>query len=102
MPSPLEVTIPHQLGQEEAERRIRSGLKKAVSQVLLLHLDREVWSDHCLDFRIRAMGQVAAGTVDVAADHVRIAVSLPWLLQRFAEAAQAAIRKNGAQLLTKS
>ena len=47
------------------------------------------------------MGQAAAGHVDVADDHVRVEVVLPWLLQRFAEVAQAAIRSRGKLLLTK-
>jgi hypothetical protein len=47
------------------------------------------------------MGQAAAGHVDVADDHVRVEVVLPWLLQRFAEAAQAMIRSRGDRLLTK-
>jgi hypothetical protein len=54
-----------------------------------------------MNFRIRAMGQVATGQVDVADDHVKVQVVLPWLLQRFAEMAQAAIRKRGQLLLTK-
>ena len=45
-------------------------------------------------FRVRALGQAAAGHVDVADDHVRVEVVLPWLLQRFAEVAQAAIQKS--------
>jgi hypothetical protein len=47
------------------------------------------------------MGQAAAGHVDVAEDHVQVEVVLPWLLQRFAEAAQAAIQNRGKLLLTK-
>ena len=52
-------------------------------------------------FRVRALGQVAAGHVDVEDSHVRLEVTLPWLLQRFAEVAQAAIQKSGQLLLTK-
>jgi hypothetical protein len=37
----------------------------------------------------------------VADDHVRVEVTLPLLLQRFAEVAQAAIRNRGNLLLTK-
>jgi hypothetical protein len=37
----------------------------------------------------------------VADDHVRLEVTLPWLLQRFAEVAQAAIKNRGNLLLTK-
>ena len=39
-------------------------------------------------FRVRALGQAASGHLDVEDDHVRLEVTLPWLLQRFAEAAQ--------------
>jgi hypothetical protein len=52
-------------------------------------------------FRVRALGQAAAGHLDVADDHVRLEVMLPWLLQRFAEVAQAAIQHRGNLLLTK-
>ena len=46
-------------------------------------------------FRVRALGQAASGHLDVADDHVRLEVTLPWLLQRFAEAAQTAIKARG-------
>jgi hypothetical protein len=52
-------------------------------------------------FRVRALGQAASGQIDVADDHVRLEVTLPWLLQRFAEVAQVAIQKRGSLLLTK-
>ena len=52
-------------------------------------------------FRVRALGQAAAGHVDVGDTHVTVEVMLPWLLQRFAEVAQAAIRSRGNLLLTK-
>ena len=58
-------------------------------------------SGDSMAFRIRALGQVASGQVDVADDHVKVEVVLPWLLQRFAEMAQATIRKRGQLLLTK-
>jgi Putative polyhydroxyalkanoic acid system protein (PHA_gran_rgn) len=59
------------------------------------------WEGDHLNFRIRALNQVATGQVDVGEDHVRVEVMLPWLLQRFAEMAQATIRKRGQLLLTK-
>lgn len=52
-------------------------------------------------FRVRALGQAASGHIDVADDHVRLEVVLPWLLQRFAEAAQIAICNRGTLLLGK-
>jgi len=101
MSAPLIVSIPHQLGREEAVRRLKVGLTRAASSIAVLKVDEERWEDNRMIFRVRAMGQAASGHLDVAEDHVRLEVTLPWLLQRFAEVAQAAIRKRGNLLLTK-
>lgn len=101
MTAPLVVSIPHSLGREEAMRRLKTGLSRAATSVPVLSVDEERWEDSRMIFRVRAMGQAAAGHVDVADDHVRVEVVLPWLLQRFAEVAQAAIRSRGTLLLTK-
>ena len=101
MSAPLVVSIPHSLGREEAMRRLKSGLSRATSSVPALSVDEERWEDNRMIFRVRALGQAAAGHVDVADDHVTVEVVLPWLLQRFAEMAQAAIRSRGSLLLTK-
>jgi hypothetical protein len=101
MSQPLIVSIPHQLGREEAMRRLKTGLARAASSIPVLKVDEESWQDNRMIFRVRAMGQAASGHLDVADDHVRLEVTLPWLLQRFAEVAQAAIRHRGNLLLTK-
>jgi len=101
MSAPLVVSIPHRLGREEATRRLKAGLTRAASSVPVLKVDEERWEQDRMIFRIRALGQAASGHLDVADDHVRLEVSLPWLLQRFAEAAQVAIRTRGNLLLGK-
>ncbi len=101
MSAPLVVSIPHSLGREEAVRRLRTGLTRAVSSVPVLKVDEERWDGDRMIFRVRALGQAAAGHVDVDDTHVRVEVTLPWLLQRFAEVAQTAIRQRGKLLLTK-
>src|SRR5712671_4693929 len=101
MSAPLVVSIPHRLGREEASRRLKAGLTRAASSLPVLTVDEERWEDNRMIFRVRALGQAASGHVDVADDHVRVEVVLPWLLQRFAEAAQIAIRNRGNLLLTK-
>ena len=101
MPAPLVVSIPHRLGREEARRRLQAGLTRAAASVPVLHVDEERWDGDRMIFRVRALGQAAAGHVDVEDDHVRVEVTLPRLLQRFAEAAQSAIRSRGNLLLTK-
>jgi hypothetical protein len=101
MSAPLVVSIPHRLGREEASRRLRGGLARAAASVPVLSVDEERWEGDRMFFRVRAIGQAAPGQIDVADDHVRVEVTLPLLLQRFAQMAQAAIRQRGQLLLTK-
>ena len=101
MSAPLVVSIPHRLGREEATRRLKTGLARAASSIQVLKVDEERWEEDRMIFRVRALGQAASGHLDVADDHVRLEVTLPWLLQRFAEVAQVAIRNRGNLLLNK-
>ena len=101
MSAPLVVSIPHRLGREEARRRLQSGLTRAAATLPVLKVDEERWDGDRMIFRVRALGQAAAGHVDVEDSHVRVEVTLPWLLQRFAAAAQTAIQNRGKLLLTK-
>jgi hypothetical protein len=101
MSAPLVVSIPHRLGREEARRRLKTGLTRAAASMPVLKVDEEKWDGDRMIFRVRALGQAAGGHVDVEDDHVRVEVTLPWLLQRFAEVAQATIKNRGKLLLTK-
>jgi hypothetical protein len=64
-------------------------------------VQEEIWSGDRLQFRVSALAQVASGTIDVADDHVRLEVTLPWLLAKLAEAIQPAIKKQGTLMLEK-
>ena len=101
MSAPFVVSIPHRLGRDEAARRLKTGLGRAAASIPVMQVEEERWEGDRMNFRIRALGQVATGSVDVGEDNVRVEVLLPWLLQRFAEMAQATIRKRGQLLLTK-
>jgi Putative polyhydroxyalkanoic acid system protein (PHA_gran_rgn) len=101
MSAPLVVSIPHRLGREEAMRRLKGGLSRAAASVPVLAVDEERWDGEKMFFRVRALGQAASGQIAVAEDHVRLEVTLPWLLQRFAEMAQRIIRDRGTVLLEK-
>jgi hypothetical protein len=59
---PLVITIPHKLGKEEALRRVKPALGTSSASFPMLKVEEEVWSGDRLDFRVRALGQVAAGT----------------------------------------
>jgi hypothetical protein len=101
MTEPLVVLIPHKLGKEEALRRVRPALGKASSSFPVLNVEEEVWSGDRMDFRVRALGQVAAGNVQVGEQSVRLEVTLPWLLHKFARAVQRTIEGRGQVLLDK-
>ena len=102
MAKPIVVSIPHHLGREEAVRRLKSGLERARttfgSQFNVLQED---WTGDHLDLRIALLGQATGGTIDVADDHVRIEIELPWLLGMVAEKAKALIQKQGQLMLEK-
>jgi hypothetical protein len=102
MSQPLVVSIPHRLGKEEAVRRLKAGLGSVrTNYSQLLAVQEEIWSGDHLQFRVSALGQAAAGTIDVADDHVRLEVTLPWLLAKIAEKITPAIRKEGTLMLEK-
>ena len=102
MSKPLVVSIPHRLGKDEALRRIRTGLVQVRTNFAhLLAVEEEVWTGDHLQFRVRSLGQAAAGTIDVAEDHVRLEVTLPWLLGVLAERLTPMIRREGTMMLDK-
>ena len=102
MSEPLVVKLPHKLGKEEALRRIKAALGKASSSFPMLVVEEEAWSGDRMTFRVRALGQLAAGSVDVADDHVQLEVTLPWLLHKFAQVVQQTIAGRGRILLEKN
>ena len=102
MSEPLVVMLPHRLGKNEALRRIKDGLGRAKTEFAwLIALEEEVWTGDRLSFRAAALGQRAFGTIDVYEQAVRLEVTLPWLLARFAHAAQRVIGQKGQLMLEK-
>ena len=92
MAEPLVVVIPHRLGQAEATRRIKDGIGRARGEFArVLTIDNEKWDDNRLTFSARALGQSASGFIDVGEASVRLEGTLPWLLAKFAAAAQRVI-----------
>ena len=102
MSEPLVVVIPYRLGKDEALRRMKDGLSRAKTEFAwLLSLEEEVWTGDRLTFRAAALGQRAFGVVDVYESGVRLEVTLPWLLARFAQAVQRVIGQKGQLMLEK-
>jgi hypothetical protein len=102
MSQPLVVTIPHRLGKQEAARRLRSGLGLARTRYAhLLQVHEETWVENSLSLRVAALGQSANGVIEVAEDHLRLEVQLPWLLAKLGETIKGVVRREGTLLLEK-
>ena len=102
MAQPFIVSIPHKLGKDEAIRRLKAGLGSVRSEYgKILQVHEEIWSGDRLAFRLTALKQQVSGTVDVAEDHVRLEVTLPWLLAGMAHGIQATIRARATRMLEK-
>lgn len=102
MAQPFIVSIPHQLGKAEAARRLKAGLGSVRSEYgKILQVNEEIWSGDRLAFQVTALKQQVAGTIDVAEDHVKLEVMLPWLLAGLAHGVQATIRARATRMLEK-
>jgi hypothetical protein len=102
MPPPLMISIPHRVGKDEATRRIKSGIASAKEKFgQLFTIERETWTGNHLDFTFKALGQEASGSIDVAEDHARLEVMLPWPLAHIASAIQRTVQQQGTRLLEK-
>jgi hypothetical protein len=102
MSQPVVVTIPHRLGRQEAARRLKAGFSNARSSfgekfVML----KDEWAGDHLDFSASLLGQTTTGRVDVADDHVRLEVQLPWVLSLLANKAKELVAKQGRLMLEK-
>lgn len=102
MAQPFIVSIPHKLGKDEATRRLKKGLGSIKSEYgQILQVNEEIWSGDRLAFQVTALKQQVGGTIDVAEDHVKLEVMLPWLLAGIANGIQATIRARATRMLDK-
>ena len=102
MSQPVIVTIPHRLGKDEARRRLQAGLSNVRSHVSdSFVMLKDAWAGDHLDFQASLLGQSTTGSVDVADDHVRLEVQLPWVLAVLANKAKALVKRQGQLMLEK-
>jgi len=98
----VTAVIDHRLGKAEASRRLKEGFARANGQLgAMIALEEEKWQGDTLHFRLRALGQTAAATIEVLDDTLRVEVSLPWLLAKAAKHLLPILRKETTLLLEK-
>ena len=94
--------VSHRLGKAEAIRRLKEGFERTKGHLgAMIMIEQETWAGDTLRFHMRALGQSAAGTIEVLEDALRIEVSLPWLLAKAAKRLVPLLRKEAALLLEK-
>ena len=102
MPQPLLVSIPHKLGQQEARRRLDSGISRLRSELsaLLSGLDYH-WEGDTLNFVASAMWQRITGRIEVLDDVVHVEIDLPWIMQLLRDTIARQVRGRSIAMLEK-
>lgn len=102
VPDPIVLTISHQLGRDEAKRRLDNGLGYIRGQLAAFVSSIEYgWTDYRLDFGLTAMRQNIVGRIDVEDRLVRVELGLPLLLNLLSKRIINRIRRDGLALLDK-
>ena len=100
MSDTVTVTIGHNLGKIEAVRRLKEGLARTNGHLgAVIAVEQESWQGDTLRFRMRALGQTAAASIEVLEEAMRIEVSLPWLLAKAAKRILPILGKEAILLL---
>ncbi|MBC7826791.1 MAG: polyhydroxyalkanoic acid system family protein [Chitinophagaceae bacterium] len=99
MPS-LEMSIPHNLSQQEAKRRIQELLPKMKSdyadQIKDLH---EEWKDNTGKFSFSIMGFAVSGTLNVNESTVDLDGNLPFAATFFKGKIKSVIQEKAQEIL---
>lgn len=99
MTQPIEVDLPHNLGKDEARRRIANNVHKLKEHIPGGAQVQSGWTGDQMNLDVAAMGQSVTATVDVQESKVRLKVLLPPMLGMFSGMIQAALQKKGDVLL---
>ena len=103
MSKPLTVEIPHDLGLQEARRRVEDGFDRLEHQFGgggLARLEKR-WTGDKLSFQAQVLGQTVSGRLEVMAALVRLELDLPPFLAMIASSLKGRLQKEGHLLLEK-
>lgn len=96
----MSMTIPHQLGQEEARSRVQGMISNMKEQ----YGDRvsdlsEQWNGDTGTFSLKAMGMSLKGTLQITDSELKVDGDLPWAAKPFQGTIEATIRERAERLL---
>jgi hypothetical protein len=100
MAQTVTVDVKHELGAEEAKRRVQAGIEalqsKLGDKLGALKID---WAETHADILLSVMGHTLRGAMDFLPDCVRISVDLPWALALVAEKIKGTISQHAGEML---
>jgi putative polyhydroxyalkanoate system protein len=99
MSQPIEVDLPHNLGKDEARRRIANNVHRLTDHIPGGAQVESGWSGDQLNLRVQALGDSVQSTIDVEDSKVRVRVLLPGMLGMFSGVIAGALQKKGSVLL---
>jgi len=101
MSKPLNVSIPHKLGREEAKRRLKNRIGELSGHIPGGAADvRTNWpTEDRMNLDVEAMGQTVSTVLDVEENAIRLQMQLPAMLGFMSGAIEKAIRKKGGEIL---
>ena len=99
MTQPIDVDLPHNLGKDEARRRIANNIHKLQEHIPGGAQVQSGWTGDQLNLQVAALGEAINATIDVMETKVHLKVLLPGMLGMFSGTVQAALQKKGGALL---
>ena len=99
MQRPIDVSIPHKLGRDEARRRIASNIGGLQSHIPGGAAVTTNWVGDRLDLGVTALGQAIDAAITVEESQVRVHIELPGMLALFAAPIEAMLKSKGPDLL---
>lgn len=97
--TPITVDVPHNLGPDEARRRIENGTGSLVRHLPAGATAKPRWNGDQLELEVAALGQEVRARLDVQDKLVRVQLVLPPALSFLTPMIEAGIRRKGAELL---
>lgn len=100
MQRPIDVDLPHQLGRDEARRRLADNIHKLQDHIPggASHVTSN-WVGDRLNLTVEAMGQAVEAAIDVEETKVHCHIQLPGMLALFAGPIEAMLKAKGSGLL---
>jgi hypothetical protein len=96
---PITVDLPHNLGAEEAKRRMQANIGRLKDQIPGGAAVQSGWSGDRMNLGVKAMGQDVRATLDVEDKLIRVQLDLPPVLSFFRNQIEGMLKKQGGAML---